>query len=757
MTNLIDIWCTLTDKNQIKAISLTSRFDSQCQVEFTPPNIDNFQTGFYLELADALPEEFGQWLINQIEQTETIILHICHNSDDNWLTTIPWEFLSHQGNSLRQYLLPIRHAFPPGKTQDRFSNQQRVLLIDLMSNEDWELSGLKLPNRPDQIINSHLMEIKQQDLSHYNSLVIFTHGTEDAQSLPFMLENGTHWDLPNRILPPFILLLACGDNDGNLRHYAKKLISHKQTEAVIVANGQLNLAQATHFYQYFIEGWQKGNSLDHLLHETHLSELKQVGKQTEHGAARLQLIGNGSIRSNKQTLTERNWPEKDLIIAAKTELLNEKPTIAFISLIERLTLKSYWNNQSPLWSLNSLLNIAFDSKKEQLRLLYALKIINDQLHLQSRYWVLALMTYLAERYDHSLLGWCSVNRAKLPNNIQPNYDVFFCWAHADYRNGHYPAAFQHLSKGLNDIKINPGQNHLKIIGFFLDLVNDLAMPKSGQAIIDILDDLLNSPVKQHNQTINIDRERFKFLDRKARHLIRQGDLIGATTTFKRKLQNGTDFGYLDCGNREHAWLLYVSTWCNSNEVNDYAKKVLQQIPDSKQINQSLLRGNSDLAYLIRASALWFWRNPKQSIKYKKQIDSTVLRLTDINMQRDTAPTGYAIAWLKLADLKKYNSHWPAFRINMESQHYYLELSSICYLLGENDFAQGYLKKFQNMRKKAIDSIDKLAEWLPQSLKKSSIFEEIEKRDQIEQNMIVKQEINIDKRIKLLVSNGLLPM
>jgi hypothetical protein len=80
------------------------------------------------------------------------------------------------------------------------------------------------------------------NLLSFSMLCVIVPGSEQANALPFRLENGELWELPTEQgFPPLVLLIVCGDEQGNLVDYGKTLLD-LGVQTVLASIGQLDAA-----------------------------------------------------------------------------------------------------------------------------------------------------------------------------------------------------------------------------------------------------------------------------------------------------------------------------------------------------------------------------------------------------------------------------------------------------------------------------------------------------------------------------------
>ncbi|OAD22764.1 hypothetical protein THIOM_001421, partial [Candidatus Thiomargarita nelsonii] len=248
---------------------------------WSPENTQLIDTSLASEgqLPRTLADELSEYLIKY----SSVRLHIAQNVPDDWQRLpLPGDLLV---SRYAQYT-----ATPP-----RLPTAPTAVLLNFWESDD---SFESIFSDTSETIDAHSSQdfAKTEDLSALSLLCVISHGTEQDNEKPFRLADEQTWALPlNRGLPPLVILLACGNNKGNLLDYGQTLLEHG-AQTVLAPLGQLNAKHAANFLQTFLEGWEQGRCVDELLAE---SQRKIDGFD---GAQCLHLLGYGKLRVTSEAL-----------------------------------------------------------------------------------------------------------------------------------------------------------------------------------------------------------------------------------------------------------------------------------------------------------------------------------------------------------------------------------------------------------------------------------------------------------------------
>jgi len=646
------------------------------------------------QLPRTIAEELSEYLIKY----SSVRLHIAKNVPDNW-----------QRLPLPENLLVSRYA-QCSATPPRLATKQKGVLLNFWEKDDFcdcfsSKTAKMIPGAAAQGF------AETENLSALSLLCVISHGTEQDNEKPFLLGEGQTWALPlNRGLPPLVILLACGNNKGNLFDYGQTLLKHG-AQTVLAPLGQLNAKQAADFLGTFLDGWQKGRCVDELLADS------QRKIDAFHGAQRLHLLGYGKLRVTSEPLpTELGDTELNARARQALGEIDENSRAFVQTLLERLTLYGYQEKWGRDWvekvmlALFERLQLERSNEADERVLLGALKRCEAKQSLLTRVWILPLMAYLAEYYEYSLLAYCQKAHYKLPTTVLSNaVGLYQQWSKLHYREGCYPLALQKLAQGFDVAQSNTLAKQ-SLLGSLGNILFDFALPSLAEPVIDQLSHSLKA-----KDSPDSGRQRFNLLDRQGHLALRQYKLEKAICFYERKYQKALQ--QEENGHRELAWLLYATAWAGSYEASDYACEARAALPDVSDIEEMVNKGNPNTAYLLRALALWSWREGDAEIAmllldYVPFINRRLSR-------QDPGPFAFVIAYLHLyqrdhGSLGNKIPSWARAQAMLESQGYWLELAAFHAFFGETEAAQRCLGRFQSIRGEAVDNLMKIAPYLESS-------------------------------------------
>lgn len=690
-------------------------------------------------LAERLDERPGPWR-----------LHLGADLPETW-QKIPFESLWYRGQRLDACAQIIRHAAPlatppvPPRTAE-------VVLVDLWPEDERIgadgrklFAGLgesvELPRilRGDPMI---CVQLPQLDLSDKALLGVIGHGSEGRDARPFRAETGEYWSLPlSQGLPPLVLLLACGDENGNLLDYGKTLLQ-AGAQAVLAPVGRLDAPAADRFLRAFLAGWEAGRTVGELLWDA------QRETDSEYGARRLRLLGRGDLHRGPARAW-REQPDVALSEAARDD------AAALWALLERITarcLRDYGALDTVVDELYDALGMQYDDRDAETALLPRLDRLREDLPPLTAGWVTPYIVYLAEPYDHGLLA----RYQSLGINLQPDSPsapdapfIYHAWGKRHYRNGHYVEAIETIARGfarLDEARLRQAGG-VGLLGLLVNCLIDLDWPGPGLALYDRLDAGLARARDKLSQLQKINR-----LDRRARLALRQGCPEQALIHYRQK--QAEDHRDSD---RERAGLLYAAAWADPRgEASPLAAAVGETLRAHAPVLSALGPGNATLAYLIRTYALWAWRaqDPAAFAWLAEQL--TTVR--DHWPGRDTGPLGCAIGYLHLyqqatGETSVVLPPWEIAEGALESWHYWFELAVFSALLGRRPQAERFLRRFQALRAEALPVLKRLPDWLP--IEPPIVWrEELDRRGAEERRLLL---ADSPPAVEDLVAAGVVPL
>jgi hypothetical protein len=655
----------------------------------------------------------------------------------------PFEWLHlEDGRNLQGRLLVERYV-PRSASAPKFPMNSEVAVLNLLPSK--ERTTFNKLGQIDQVqiysgTGAVKIFLKQKNLSALSMLCLIAHGSGQPldKELPFVSENQLPWELPiEQGLPPLVLLVVCGNEQGNLVDYGKSLLK-LGVQTVITAVGAPQQLPSLPFLQNFLEEWQTGKPVAEILLNA------QAQRNSENAAQKLQLLGRGELRI-RCDMYERN--DANLIDAVHAG--NQD---ALIMLVNRITLAGFQtdgNLHNAVNELRKALNIAYgDAKQEDL--LKRLDEIEQQIWYLSRAWVIPLLAKFAESYDHTLLNKYEKARAILDKHLGSlPAEIYHYWASVPYRQGYYASAAKEVANGIRlltpETLCTLGEG---ILGQLVNILIDLNFKKESQLLCDTLDRCL---AEQYTEATKV--ERHCLLDRIARIYLRLGKTDAAIAKYKRKRQESIrDFKSEEqpelAGQRELAWLLYVTAFTKHKDANKYAHEVKKIIADAT--SDTMGKGNENLIYLMRAFSLWAWRFDNEAAV------NLLMQSIDIIQERlsggDAGPPGFTITYLHL-----YKQAHPEISLDLpaleevqsalENDRYWIELVALSALLGIE--REPWLRKFQTQRLDCLQYLENLPKWLVGTVDfKASIEKQTRK-----ENKVLLGKPSIEE----LIGTGLLPL
>lgn len=665
----------------------------------------------------VLQPELCQILSQQLQKYPNgLRLHLGADLPKEW-QTFPFQWLHlEDGKNLQGRLIVERYTpriadFPNSK----FPSSSKVAIVNLLpKSEATYFKGVKQVKGKGPV--KHFWHSK--NLLSFSMLCVIVHGSEQANALPFRLEKGELWELPTEQgFPPLVLLIVCGDEQGNLVDYGKTLLD-LGVQTVIAPIGQLDAPPSAEFLKTFLEKWQAGQRVDEILLEA------QAQPNSKTAAQRLQLLGRGELRINDAENQEE---------------------LSF--LVNSITLRCFQEQGNLYKAVELLLNLPKTETKQKELLQQFDKI---QVWELSRYWLIPLLVYLAEKYDHNLLRKYELARLDLNQHLKAvSPAVYHYWAKLYYRHGRYELAIKETVDGIcpltDETLYSLGEG---LLGNLINLLIDLNLPKEGLLLCDRLDEYLAV-----QQTQKAREDRHNLLDRAARLALKQKLYYKAITKYKNKQLDSIQV-LKENGERELAWLLYITAFLRHKEAPDYAKQV-KKILIKKQNQENFGKGNENEFYLMRALSLSAWRgNDSKAVDLLK--DYVEVLHNRIHSLQDSGPLGLTLIYLHL-----YCQENPKSRIKfdlppleeiyeiLENDRYWFELAILGSLLNAPE-SERWLRKFQKQRQGALSDLERLPTWLQDGNWGESVKQQNQKELQV---LLGDTAPSVEK----LIEAGLLPL
>jgi hypothetical protein len=279
-----------------------------------------------------------------------------------------------------------------------------------------------------------------------------------------------------------------------------------------------------------------------------------------------------------------------------------------------------------------------------------------------------------------------------------------------------------------------------IVGQLANFLIDLNMPQESEFLCDVL---IHCLAKQQTEMGKFNRH--KLLDRHARIYLRQGKPEAAIAKYKRKRQESMR-DFREDGHRELAWLLYITAFVGHQDASAYADEAKTILA-----NATIGEGNDNNIYLMRALAVWAWRdNDQAAVELLMQYAKILRERLD---KGDAGPSGFIFSYLHL-----YQRANPKVRLDLpaldavqaalDSDGYWIELVALSCLLNAGD-KQRWLKNFQTQRADCLQYLEKMPAWL---------VEEWDFKASVERQNRREVEVFLDDTTReKLVKTGLLPL
>lgn len=622
---------------------------------------------------------------------------------------LPFECLSYRGQRLDTLVQIIRHA-PRIAEPPILPQTPEVIVVDQwpeaergQNNGRPYFTGLLEGVAQGRILRGEHIQAQWPwlDLSMMALLCVIGHGSEGRAPQPFQVGPGCYWTLPlDQGLPPVVVLVACGDEQGNLLDYGRMLLA-AGAQSVLAPVGRLDAAAADDFLRVFLKAWEARRTVSEAL----WAACQQPGSAC--GAGRMRLLGRGDVHRGPV----RSYHEQDEVTLIQAAAADDT---ALLALLERITghcFQTIGRLDEATTYLYDALHLDYDDSAAEEALLTRLHSTWPSLSALTRYWVTPHLVYLAEAYDHRLLAIYAQRRIELEAHsigAPPMPVSHYSWAKLHYRQGRYGRMLEELANGfalLDEQRLTQTAG-IGLLGLLLNGLIDLDLPQPGLALYDRLDACLSYADDPLSLLQNINR-----LDRRARLALRQGMPEQALIHYRCKHS-------LDVRDpeREQASLLYAAAWADPEEPEKYAlaaavRTVLQA---AVPVLRNLGPGSETLAYLLRAYALWAWRTADEEafVWLAEQLAAVNSYLSG----RDPGPLGFALAYLHLAqctlnDTATALPAWECAEAALEGAGYWLELAIFSALLGQGEKTARFLGQFQALRRESLATLEQLPPWL----------------------------------------------
>ncbi len=641
-----------------------------------------------LSLRHGLAEPLGGLLADALSGTQLLRLRLSRALPASW-QLCPYEWFTLDGQSAFGRLIVERYSREQDGPMRPLDPARRTVIFNLLDASDPVQPVDAIPNGSAEIIDGRPAVdhfINQVDLSRLGALIVVAHGTEQGGDRPFLLRDGSQWGLPvDRGLPPLVILLACGSDEGGLVVDAVRLLNNG-AETVLAPLGRPCPSSAGDFLDAFIERWSAGQRVDEILLAT------QRPPESARGARLLQLTGRGDLRSGDAGTI---WDDlEDHALASASDRSPE----ALATLTNRLTLRCYQSGlqlEEAETALRALLKVPWhDETAEQALLAKLLRLEPDPWPL-TQAWLKPLEALLAEAYDHGSLFDLEQARRQLDSaGIEMPAPAYHYWSKIYYRLGRYALALRDTAHGLGAIAPEAFCTRgAGLVGHLVGLLVDLNLPAPADVLQRRLDDCLADQMDERAAW-----ERHKLMDRAARISLRLGRPDHASAIYHLKRRESRRYG--GHGERELAWLLYIGAWSDPSQAAALAAEVDRVLSDRRRAEQAMGPGNADPVYLLRAQAAWAWRAGDEAA-YRR-----VLCFRDLLEERlfnaDPGPPGLAFAFLHFCRLQGVGiagelPPWDRVAAALENGRYFLELAALSALRGATTDTLVMLERLDRQR------------------------------------------------------------
>lgn len=622
---------------------------------------------------------------------------------------LPFECLSYRRQRLDTLVQIIRHV-PRTAEPPALPLTHEVVIVDLWPEAErgnhhgqrW-FTGLLGEVASGRVLRGERIAAQWPwlDLSMAALLCVIGHGSEGCNPKPFRIGPEDDWSVPlTQGLPPLVVLVACGDEQGNLLDYGRTLLA-AGAQTVLAPVGRLDAAAADEFLRVFLAHWEAGRTASEALWVA----CQQPGSAC--GAGRMRLLGRADLhRGPWQSHSE--WDDATLAQAAAGD------ESALTALLERITRRCFLTEgrlDNAVDELYDRLHLQYDDNAAEEHLLARLHGVNPCLAALTTHWVTPYLAYLAEAYNHPLLAQYEQRRLILeaePAGVPPMPVLHYYWGKLHYRYGRYGKMLEQLTEGfalLDERRLSETAG-IDLLGLLINGLIDLNLPEPGLALYGRLDGCLGYADDQLSLLQRLNR-----FDRRARLALRQGAPEQALIHYRCKQAiDARDPG------REQASLLYAAAWADPHDPEGHrlAAAVRTILQAADPVLPQLGFGNETLAYLLRAYALWTWRAQDQAAF--GWLGGQFATVDAYFAGRDPGPLGFALGYLHLYQraagvVIPALPAWEIAEAALEGAGYWLELAIFSALLGQGGQAARFLGQFQTLRRDMLPTLLQLPPWL----------------------------------------------
>ncbi len=706
--------------------------------------------GTEITLEQGLKPDLAELLCSWLNGSTSVRLHLDEKLPASW-HEIPWEWLHHDGATLHGRLLAIRHAVRGDTPAMAASRGYAGAVFDLWP--DGEVAGT--PRGFGNLAALGLIQVyrgigavnaflQSKALSAFPLVCIVAHGSEQSTTKPVRLDDGALWSLPeDEPLPSAVVLLVCGSDERNLTAYARSLLC-RGAAAVLAPVGRIDATAADAFLRRLLTGWCRNERLGEILCAG------QTDPESAYAAHRIELLGRGDLRFGGVDAASGQAS------ASPVRGAHVGDPAALVVLADRLTLDCMRNSGDLTDAVEQLfdaMGLRYGNPGDEERLLGQIDAVESALQPLTRTWVLPLLAFLAENYDHSLLGKYEGMRRDLGTLVPVSPYTHYAWSKVYRRLGREEDAVRELVAGLR--LLDPAavceSGGAALLGHLVSVLIDLNLGAIGQIVYEQhLDRCLSVAGDEL-----VDRYRPNRMDRAGRLALRHGEIGSAFAYFRRKRIETQRAGRDDL--RELSWLLYIAAWAVLKEGHVLALEAIERLENVPAITAGLGRGNESEAYLMRAVALWAWRagdaaGVRALVPYISEMEHRLYT-------HDPAPYAGALLWLHLCNtvdtsLKSRLPEWEPICDRLEDTHSWLDLAGFARIGGNHEKSRRYLVNFQAMRALLLPQLAELPGWLTAG-DIARWGNDVHQSAQVENSVFT--ENSPDRFVARLVECGLIPL
>ena len=676
-----------------------------------------------LSLKDLLGETifstFSDWL-QALGNNDYLRIHLINTLPKSW-QQLPLEWCQWQGEPLYKKIQLVRYAALP-KTSLPVHHTEQTLILNLwpqVANHRKFFENI-IYDPHFEVIQGRfktILHIRNNDVSQLSLLCVIAHGNETDVDNPLLCEKLQAWSLPERQLPPLVLLIACGGEQGNLLLYGATLLE-RGAKTVLAAKGKLDASQVTDFLDAFLKHWKTGANAECILFQL------QAENNAEHAARRIHVMGQSGLYHASHTCHKADisdWNSLTKVAANDND--------ALLMLLDQLTLHNLVTRSSLESSVNDLydaLQLDYNNPHEKRSLLYD-RLETLYLHCLplTQKWLSCFLMYLSSIHKNQAIDYYQQEVIRLQKiKTQGSDDLFFYMASGQYRSRQHEQAMKILIDGLNSLSSHQQVKHqyeheadYKLKELALNIAIVMTLPELGLFFLEQSNDALASLTLDKEQRA---LETFTQFDRTARLFVRIGDpdneLKGDAGLIRciYQLQQKRSLAITtrqETGERELCLLLYFSAWLKYETPNtDYCHQALILLASVDEISKELKSktGNLTKLYLLRALSAWAWlQQDKKAIALLEAYLPTIIELCNNVQRHNTAPLGFIIAYMALLGHPLAKQQWFYIANKMLSDQCYFELALFHRLLKQDKKAIAAFKKHKQQQHRVFENMKAL--------------------------------------------------